>query len=175
MCKYVLEEECAVQRLRPEDDGLCKARSCSVTETSRRERFQILALDGGGYKGMFAATVLACLEADLQIKVADHFDLVPGTRRVGSSRWGWVLACGRSRSLTSTCARRVDFPAESRQATHLAARYDSDGLAAALSDVFGEKKLGERLVRLAISAYDLTNDDVYVSDTACGFPATGPS
>lgn len=33
------------------------------------QRFQVLSLDGGGFKGMFAAVLLACLEADLGISV----------------------------------------------------------------------------------------------------------
>jgi patatin-like phospholipase/acyl hydrolase len=55
----------------------------SLTTMPHEGRFQILALDGGGYKGMFAATVLACLEADLGIRVSDHFDLVTGTSTGG--------------------------------------------------------------------------------------------
>ncbi|MGW5232081.1 patatin-like phospholipase family protein, partial [Streptomyces nodosus] len=47
------------------------------------ERFQILALDGGGFRGMFSAAVLARLEEDLGVRVADHFDLIAGTSTGG--------------------------------------------------------------------------------------------
>jgi patatin-like phospholipase/acyl hydrolase len=47
--------------------------------------FQILALDGGGYRGLFSAAVLAAFEEDLGQPVVEHFDLVTGTSTGGSS------------------------------------------------------------------------------------------
>src|SRR6266568_9013670 len=47
------------------------------------ERFQILSLDGGGIKGIFSAGILAAIEEDLNITVADHFDLIAGTSTGG--------------------------------------------------------------------------------------------
>ena len=46
-------------------------------------RFQILALDGGGLRGIFSAAILAALEDDLQTSIVDHFDLVAGTSTGG--------------------------------------------------------------------------------------------
>ncbi|MBU4342962.1 MAG: patatin-like phospholipase family protein [Candidatus Omnitrophica bacterium] len=46
-------------------------------------RFQILALDGGGIKGLFSAAFLAKLEENLSIKVTDHFDLIVWTSTGG--------------------------------------------------------------------------------------------
>ena len=46
-------------------------------------RFQILSLDGGGYKGVFSAAVLASLEQDLGINITDHFDMLAGTSTGG--------------------------------------------------------------------------------------------
>lgn len=47
------------------------------------ERFQILALDGGGVKALFTAHVLARIEDDLGVTVADSFDLIAGTSAGG--------------------------------------------------------------------------------------------
>ena len=47
------------------------------------DRFQILALDGGGAKGLFSADILAHLEQDLNVSVTDHFDLIAGTSTGG--------------------------------------------------------------------------------------------
>ena len=52
-------------------------------ECGALERFQILSLDGGGIKGIFSAGVLAAIEEDLNINVADHFDLIAGTSTGG--------------------------------------------------------------------------------------------
>jgi len=47
------------------------------------QRFQILALDGGGIKGIFSAAVLAHLEEDLNLDITEHFDLITGTSTGG--------------------------------------------------------------------------------------------
>src|SRR4051794_37347292 len=59
-----------------------------------RDRFQILSLDGGGLRGMFAAAVLARLDEDLDIRIADHFDLIAGTST------GGIIAIGLGMGLT---------------------------------------------------------------------------
>src|SRR4051794_5599689 len=50
---------------------------------SRPDRFQILALDGGGAKALFIAHVLARLEQDLGVTIGDSFDLIAGTSAGG--------------------------------------------------------------------------------------------
>jgi patatin-like phospholipase/acyl hydrolase len=42
-------------------------------------RFQILALSGGGYKGLYTATIIAAFEKQTSRPFADHFDLIAGT------------------------------------------------------------------------------------------------
>ena len=67
----------------------------TVLVTTRR--FQILALDGGGYKAMISAAVLARLEEDLRMSILDHFDLVAGTSTGGIIAWPWVPGRRRGR------------------------------------------------------------------------------
>jgi predicted acylesterase/phospholipase RssA len=38
-------------------------------------RFQILSLDGGGYRGIYSAAVLAAIEEDLGNPITQYFDL----------------------------------------------------------------------------------------------------
>ena len=45
--------------------------------------FRILALDGGGIKGTFTAAAIAAWEAQTQLRVVDHFDLIAGTSTGG--------------------------------------------------------------------------------------------
>lgn len=42
-------------------------------------RFQILALSGGGYRGLYTATILAEVEREIGGPIARHFDLIAGT------------------------------------------------------------------------------------------------
>ena len=46
--------------------------------------YHVLALSGGGYRGLYTATVLAELEAVLGRPIASHFDLICGNQRCGS-------------------------------------------------------------------------------------------
>ena len=66
------------------------------------EKFQILALDGGGIKGLFSAAVLAAIESDLAINISDHFDLIAGTSTGGIIALGLGIGMRRAKSSTST-------------------------------------------------------------------------
>lgn len=69
-------------------------------EEARREsapekgRFQVLALDGGGLRGIFGAAALDQLEADFDTSILEHFDLIAGTSTGGLI--ALALAAGRS-------------------------------------------------------------------------------
>lgn len=56
--------------------------------------FRILALDGGGIKGAFTASVLATLEEVIGEPIAQHFDLIAGTST------GGIIAIGLGMGLT---------------------------------------------------------------------------
>jgi uncharacterized protein len=131
-------------------------------------RFQILSLDGGGFKGMFPAALLACLEADLGISILDHFDLVTGTST------GGIIALGLAAGLEP--AGITDFYVERGPAIFahprlralrrlLHSKYPAAPLRRALEEFFGETTLGESRVPLAIPTYDLCNDGVYLFRT----------
>jgi patatin-like phospholipase/acyl hydrolase len=132
------------------------------------ERFQILALDGGGYKGMFAAAVLERLEADLGISVRDHFDLIAGTSTGGIIALG--LGAGLSPAeITSFYLEHGAeiFPGRISRAARrvLASKYSAAPLRRALQQVVGERTFGESCVPLVVPSYDLTSDEVYVFRT----------
>ncbi|MHB1157659.1 MAG: CBASS cGAMP-activated phospholipase [Phycisphaerales bacterium] len=58
--------------------------------------FRILALDGGGIKGTFTASVLATWEKLAGLKIVDHFDLIAGTST------GGILAIGLGLGLSAS-------------------------------------------------------------------------
>jgi patatin-like phospholipase/acyl hydrolase len=53
--------------------------------------FRILALDGGGIKGVFTAAVLSALEDESGQRIVDHFDLIAGTSTGGIIAIGIAL------------------------------------------------------------------------------------
>jgi patatin-like phospholipase/acyl hydrolase len=132
-------------------------------------RFQILSLDGGGLRGIFSAALLANLEDDLNMRVADHFDLIAGTST------GGIIALGLGLGLTPR--EIVEFyvrlgPAVFRDRSRLRAvrrllraKYGASRLQAALSEVFGDRTFGDSAKRLVVTAYNVGTDDVYLFRT----------
>jgi patatin-like phospholipase/acyl hydrolase len=149
----------------PREDVRSPADRPGVSSTDG-DRFQILAFDGGGLKGLFAAALLADVEEQLDIRIADHFDLIAGTST------GGLIALGLGAGLRP--AEIVDFYVNvgpkvfgrPRQLSRLwRPKHDEAGLRAALTDVFGDRRLGSSGKRLIIPAYSLDTDDVYVFKT----------
>ncbi len=142
-----------------------------VTAIHATDRFQILALEGGGLKGLFAAAVLAALEKDLGQPLTDHFDLIAGTSA------GGIIALGLGAGLTPRAI--VEFYIEKgpvifpdalhrlRSVRHLVqSKYGSSDLRAAVQEIFGDAMLGDSAKQLVVPAYNLDADEVYVFKTA---------
>jgi patatin-like phospholipase/acyl hydrolase len=130
--------------------------------------FQILSLDGGGFKGIYSAAVLAHLEEDLDIRITDHFDLIAGTST------GGIIALGLGRGLRPR--EIVEFYVKHGHAIfkknqHTSVRwafknkFDADALECAAKDLYKDRLLGSCVKRLVIPAYNLGEDDVYLFKT----------
>ncbi|WP_437077485.1 CBASS cGAMP-activated phospholipase [Streptomyces sp. enrichment culture] len=133
------------------------------------ERFQILALDGGGFRGMFSAAVLTRLEEDLGTRIVDHFDLIAGTSTGGIIALGLGLGLSPREILTFYTEhgpRIFRDRSRMRGIRHLLrAKYGSEPLKAALTEVFGDRTFGESTKRLVITSYNVAADDVYLFRT----------
>jgi patatin-like phospholipase/acyl hydrolase len=133
------------------------------------ERFQILSLDGGGIKGIFSAGILAAIEDDLDISVADHFDLLAGTSTGGIIAIGLGLGL-RPREIVDFYLREGPsiFPKwyGFKSLQHwLLRKYSARPLEGALKRCFKEKRFGDSKKRLVIPTYNLGEDDVYLFRT----------
>jgi uncharacterized protein len=112
-------------------------------------RYNILALSGGGYRGLFSAVVLERLEAELRradpgnpnVRLRDRFALVAGTSI------GGLLACGIALGIPASTLRRGleeharnVFPAlrVKRARRFFGALYDPGKLATAIDHCLGE-------------------------------------
>lgn len=135
------------------------------------ERFQILALDGGGVKALFTVYLLARLEDDLGVSIRDTFDLIAGTSAGGII----ALALGAGKppaeivdhyeQLTATV-----FPASRRRRWRLLAsvlwpRYRQGPLRSTLEGVLGDRPLGDSDKRLVIPACDVEQGEVRLFKT----------
>ena len=145
----------------------------SLAGTADREAplIQVLALDGGGLRGIFTAATLAAWEEDFDTSIADHFDLIVGTSTGGII----ALALGLGVPPTEVLSIYLDhgdriFPRAGRVRHRwlrrlLRPRYDAVELRAVLRDRFGDQILGDSTVRLAIPSYDLAADRVHLFRT----------
>lgn len=131
------------------------------------DRFQILSLDGGGLRGIFAASALAQLERDFDTRIVDHFDLVAGTSTGGLIALG--LAAGRSpQEILDFYLHegRTVFPTSRvARARRLRRPHRSEPLRAALEEFLGDRTLSDSKIRLAIPSFDQTSNDVYLFRT----------
>ncbi len=135
-------------------------------------RFQILALDGGGIKGLFSAAFLSKLEDDLNTKIADHFDLIVGTST------GGIIALGLGLGLSPKDLVEFYFtkgpqifqkiPLYTTIRNLLFAKYSGKTIESVFQEgkCFGGKLLGESKKRLVIPSYNIDTNDVYVFKTA---------
>ena len=118
-----------------------------------KNRFQILALDGGGIKGLFSAAILAHLEDDLEISITDHFDLITGTSTGGIIALGLGLGI-KPREIVEfyvTNGPEIFKPSYFTWLRHIFKnKYEANPLEKALKEYFEDKKLSDSHKRLVI-------------------------
>ncbi len=117
--------------------------------------FHVLALSGGGYRGLYTATVLAELEKAMGRPIASHFDLICGTSA------GGMLALGLAAEIPAQELKEL-FEKEgnrifgSRSLARrifgfwLKAKHDSIGLREVLTERFQETMIGDLKHRLLV-------------------------
>jgi patatin-like phospholipase/acyl hydrolase len=131
---------------------------------------RILAIDGGGVKGIFPAAFLAALEEETGRPAVEHFDLVAGTST------GGIIAIALGLGLSA--AELVDFYRRHgpeifrghrllRRLRQIAiAKYAHEPLRSLLTGAFGARLLGDSGARLLIPSLNLTTGRVHVFKTA---------
>jgi patatin-like phospholipase/acyl hydrolase len=136
---------------------------------------RVLAIDGGGIKGVLPAAFLATIEQATGERIVDHFDLIAGTSTGGIIALGLGMGLpaseilrfyrengpsvfGQPEGLLKRCLRLARWP--------FRPKYDADALRSELAQIFGDRKLGESETRLVIPAYHRDQQAVYVFKTA---------
>jgi uncharacterized protein len=125
---------------------------------------RILSLDGGGLKGLFTAKLLADLEGNLALRVAEHFDLITGTST------GAIIAIGLGLGIPAS--ELLAFYREKGPSIFdapgyglLTSKYAAEPLKKALTEVFGERILGDSRNRLVIPAFNIQRREVKLFKT----------
>jgi predicted acylesterase/phospholipase RssA len=149
---------------------------------------RVLAIDGGGIRGLIPALVLAEIERRCQRPIARLFDLVAGTST------GAILACALVRPDAKPAAQAADlYDREGPQVFDrsllkeitsvgglIDERYDARGLLASLRRHLGDTRLAQATTGLLVTAYDVEarqalvlgpGDDMSMVDAAHGSSA----
>jgi uncharacterized protein len=130
---------------------------------------RILAIDGGGIKGIFPASFLATIERSAGVSIVEYFDLVVGTSTGGIIALGLGLGYSPAEIVSFYEQFGVSIFPRSRLRTLLRVfrpKYDVEPLRAALLAQFGERRLGESRVRLVVPALNLETGEVHLYKTA---------
>lgn len=119
--------------------------------------YHVLALSGGGYRGLYTATVLAELENALGGPIASHFDLICGTSA------GGMLALGLAAEIPADELKMLFEEHGSRifgcrswlrrfLGFWLTAKHDSAGLREVLTERFQDTTIGDLTHRVLVPA-----------------------
>ena len=119
-------------------------------------RTRILALDGGGLRGVFTAAFLAHLENELKEPLIRHFDLVTGTSTGSIIALGLVAGLSAQQILEGY---KEAGPLIFRKRSSLLSRsmtpgHDNAALREWLQRFFGDKTLGESLKPVLVANFD---------------------
>lgn len=130
--------------------------------------FKILAIDGGGIRGIYPAKYLAELEEEVEEPLCHYFDLIVGTSTGGIIAIALGLEIPAARLLELYKAKGAEifsrrFPLPFQMLFR--PKYRNDALIAALKDVFEERLLGDSRVPLCIPAVDLSTGQTKVYKT----------
>lgn len=127
------------------------------------EPFYILALDGGGARGIYPAQVLTNLERQLGVSVKDCFDLIAGTS-TGSIIAGAAAAGMPMAEIVELFEREAPriFRKRLLRRGGFRSRYDHKLLGSVIRRHLPGKTLGEIATPLLITSSDISTGGVYV-------------
>jgi predicted acylesterase/phospholipase RssA len=138
--------------------------------------YRVLAVDGGGIRGLIPATVLEEIETRMQRPIAELFDLVAGTSTGGILALGLTKPDPADRQKPQYSATDMSnlylqdgqkiFPHSLIRKVEtgfgvLDAKYPADAIEAILKDRFGDTMLSDALTEVVIPSYDLTGPGPY--------------
>lgn len=138
--------------------------------------FRILALDGGGIKGTFSASVLSTLQEQNGVSVKSSFDLIVGTSTGGILALGIGFGLQPDELLNFYIKSGPDiFPCTGRIARARAglrqlfvSKLNSEPLEEALDAVLGDRLFGDATIPLVIPSYDAIAGRIYLFKTPHG-------
>ncbi len=125
---------------------------------------KILTIDGGGIKGIFAASFLAELEEKCCCRICDYFDMISGTSTGGIIAAALAIGIPANTVLELYLRNGRDIFGK-KKIPILRGKYTTEPLKNVITRVFDNKKIRDCQTRLLIPAFDLENRTVRVFKT----------
>lgn len=131
------------------------------------QTFKILSIDGGGIKGLYSSAILEELEKTYKCNISDHFDMICGTSTGGLIALGLSLkipAKEISKFYINKGAKifpRRRFISTFKQIAWRG-KFSNKALISAVTDIFGNKVLGDSNNLLCIPSYSITDNRPYI-------------
>lgn len=122
--------------------------------------FHVLALSGGGFRGLYTATVLKELESDFGAPIANHFDLICGTSAGGLLAMGLAaeVPAAELQAMFELSGSRIFGSANwivrlwRTITSSISTRHGPRGLRSVLEERFNTKTVGDLRHRLLVPA-----------------------
>lgn len=126
---------------------------------------KILAIDGGGIKGVFAASFLAQIEAKCNVRICDYFDLIAGTSTGGIIAAALAVGIPAKDILEMYMTNGKKIFPKNRRWMLFKGKYESKPLHDALETVFEQKCIKDCKTRLLMPAFNLESGKTRVFKT----------
>lgn len=126
---------------------------------------KILSIDGGGMKGVYAASLLCELEEKNKIRICDYFDLIAGTSTGGIIAAGLAMGIPAKQILGLYMQNGAKIFPPGKHFRFFHGCYNREPLKIALQKVFGDKRIKECNTRLLLPTVNIANDNVSVFKT----------
>ncbi len=135
--------------------------------------FKILSLDGGGIRGAFSSAVLASIEAQFDVRMLDHFDLITGTSTGGIIALALAagLPASEIREFYRTQGPKIFAPLRGpRRLLRLLSsvvrpKHSQAPLRESLQDVFGDRTMGSLRTRVVIPTFSANSGQIRLFKT----------
>jgi len=128
--------------------------------------FHILALSGGGFKGLFTAVILEKLEEEFGCPIARKFDLLAGTSI------GGIIALALADEIPAKTIRELFINDKKKifgdhpfSGYIYFSKYNNKGLRDSLENIFRERKIGDLKHRIIIPTINYTKGSTQVLKT----------
>jgi len=139
----------------------------NVNKTEIMNPFHILALSGGGFKGLFTAVILERLEEEFGCPIAKKFDLLAGTSI------GGIIALALAAEVPTKAIKELFINNKDKifGRPHLTkgyfcnSKYSNEGLRECLTKIFQERKIKDLKHRIIIPTINYTKGSTQILKT----------